>query len=516
MPTALLAARVALAAVFALASLTKLADLAGSRRAIAGFGVPEGLADPLGLLLPIAELIVAIALLPARTAWAGAIAATLLLGLFVVAIGHSLARGASPDCHCFGKLHSEPVGWRTLARNGMLAALAVFVAVAGSAHAGPSATAWIARLSGAGAIALGGALALVALAGAGGAGWFALLRQNGRLLLRIDQLEARLDASGTPAAVPSPGPNHPGLPVGGNAPAFTLNGLYGETVTLSSLTSTERPLMLLFTDPRCGPCTALMPRIAEWQHDHADELTLAVLTRGSAQDNRAKLREHRIANVCLDTELAVYEAYQANGTPSAVLIDGQRRIASPIVAGPGPIEELVAAALDPGAAGLLPVVQVPGPLAPPSPQTPPVGADAPRLSLSGLAGEPLELIDADRDTLVLFWNPACGFCQAMLDELRAFEHEPPVDAPRLLLISTGSLQDNEALGLRSAIALDRSFAAGRAFGTTGTPSGILVDRQGKVASELALGAAGVLALTGGRQQPDPEQFLDRPRSPVEN
>jgi hypothetical protein len=50
------------------------------------------------------------------------------------------------------------------------------------------------------------------------------------------------------------------------------------------------------------------------------------------------------------------------------------------------------------------------------------------------------------------------------------------------------------MGLSSPIALDQSFAAGRAFGTGGTPSGILVDREGNVASRLAVGAPDVMAL----------------------
>jgi hypothetical protein len=50
------------------------------------------------------------------------------------------------------------------------------------------------------------------------------------------------------------------------------------------------------------------------------------------------------------------------------------------------------------------------------------------------------------------------------------------------------------MGLKSDIALDGSFAAGSAFGTTGTPSAIRVSSDGKIASGLAIGAPGVMAL----------------------
>src|ERR1700735_5519309 len=72
MHTALLVLRLLLTSLCALAAVTKLADLRGSREAVAGFGVPEALAAPLGTLLPLAELAVALALLPGATARLGA------------------------------------------------------------------------------------------------------------------------------------------------------------------------------------------------------------------------------------------------------------------------------------------------------------------------------------------------------------------------------------------------------------------------------------------------------------
>ena len=103
--------------------------------------------SPFGVLLPLAELAVAITLLPAATAWWGAIGALALLLLFVAGIGANLARGHKPDCRCFGQLHSAPAGWSTLARNTVLAALAAFVVLRGYGGAGPSALSWVGDLS---------------------------------------------------------------------------------------------------------------------------------------------------------------------------------------------------------------------------------------------------------------------------------------------------------------------------------------------------------------------------------
>src|SRR5438045_2029559 len=116
--------RALLVSVFAVAGFAKLADLDGSRRAVAGFGVPERLARPLGTLLPFAELSAAGLLLFGATARAGAALALALLVAFSAGIARSVARGEAPDCHCFGQLHSEPAGPRTLIRSLTLGGMA--------------------------------------------------------------------------------------------------------------------------------------------------------------------------------------------------------------------------------------------------------------------------------------------------------------------------------------------------------------------------------------------------------
>jgi Methylamine utilisation protein MauE len=196
----LLIARLLLAGVFLVAGAAKLRDRDGSQRAVVEFGLPSALAAPLGLLLPLAELAVAATLIPTSTAWWGAVGALALLGLFVGGIGINLARGRQPDCHCFGQLHSAPAGWKTLGRNAAFAAVAVFILWAGFDGAGSSAVAWLGALSSAQlAVLVGGLMVLCLIATQW---WFLLhlLRQNGRLLGRLEALESSLEVGG---AVPS-------------------------------------------------------------------------------------------------------------------------------------------------------------------------------------------------------------------------------------------------------------------------------------------------------------------------
>src|ERR1044072_50194 len=114
MDTVEVAVRIVLALVFATAGVGKLRDLEGSRRAMQDFGVSEGLAPTVGLLLPLAELVTAILLIFEPTAQVGAILAALLLLAFIGGIPNALRHGTQPDCHCFGQIHSAPAGRGTL------------------------------------------------------------------------------------------------------------------------------------------------------------------------------------------------------------------------------------------------------------------------------------------------------------------------------------------------------------------------------------------------------------------
>src|SRR5215217_4299854 len=352
MDAALLIARLVLGAVFTLAGVAKLSDLKGSRKAIIDFGVPSAIAAPLGLLLPVAELSVAATLIPASTAWWGALGALALLSVFVVGITYNLARGRKPECHCFGQLHSAPAGWKTLARNGVLAAIAGFVLWAGyEGGAGPSALSWVGALSAAQLLALlGGVVVLALLAGQW---WFLvhLLRQNGRLLVRLEAVEASIAAGGSVAPSENGSPLHQaeGLPVGSEAPEFSLSGLHGETLTLNALRSSDKPVMLLFTDPGCGPCNAMLPDVGRWQEEHAQKLTLALISRGEVEENKTKAQEHALKNVLLQKDWEVSESYEVEGTPSAVLISTDEKIASPIAGSAAGISNILSYAVGEGA-----------------------------------------------------------------------------------------------------------------------------------------------------------------------
>src|SRR5690349_8526387 len=79
---------------------------------------------------------------------------------------------------------------------------------------------------------------------------YQLVRQNGRVLLRLEALEKRLAGLASPpeeAAAPA-APR--GLPVGSAAPEFTLPDLAGERHALSEFRG--KKALLIFFNPGCG------------------------------------------------------------------------------------------------------------------------------------------------------------------------------------------------------------------------------------------------------------------------
>jgi peroxiredoxin len=423
--------------------------------------------------------------------------------VFVLGIGINLALGRKPDCHCFGQLHSEPVGWPTLLRNAVLAVVAGFVVGLGAASPGASAVAWLGELSTFERVLVAGAA--VGLLLVAGEAWLLLqvLRQQGRLLLQIDGLEERL-GSLAPALAGTPAANGAapvlGLPVGSPAPSFRLDGLRGETLTLEALLAHDKPLLLIFSNPGCGPCQSLLPDIGRLQRERAVSVTVAIISEGTVEANRNKSAEHGLVQVLLQKQREVAEAYQANGTPAALVVRPDGTIGSPLVMGAEGVRGLIgqaqgvpvpAPSLNGNGNGSAPPAPAAAPPAPPSR----VGQPAPALKLPDLDGKLVDLASfKGRKTLLLFWNPGCGFCQRMLEPLKSFEAEPPKGAPKVVVISTGAVEDNRKLGLRSTLLLDEGFGAGSAFGANGTPMGVLVDEKGRIASEVAAGADAVFAL----------------------
>jgi len=276
------------------------------------------------ILLPIAETIAAIALVPATTAVLGAALAVILLGLFTVAIARQLAAGHAPECHCFGQLQSEPIGPSSLARNVVLTALAVTVIVRGG---GPSITA---ALSGLDATQIGLVIVSVALAAFGVLAWWLWSERR-----RLGQLlHATIQAQMTP-----------GLEPGARAPEFALAPLADGPSTLGELLGPGLPVALVFVSDQCGPCVALMPSLRSWQQALGERLRLATVFGGNLEGARRLAEEHSLPAAMCQEQDEVFREYRLRATPTAVLVDASGTIAASPAEGEPAIEALIRSAV---------------------------------------------------------------------------------------------------------------------------------------------------------------------------
>jgi thiol-disulfide isomerase/thioredoxin/uncharacterized membrane protein YphA (DoxX/SURF4 family) len=320
----LLSVRVVLAAVFLVAAVGKLLDLEGSRRALEEFGVPARLARPGGAVLPVAELLVATALLIRPSARWGATVALLLLLAFVAGVVRAMSRGQAPDCHCFGQIHSEPAGRSTLIRNAVLAAGATLVLVAGP---GPSLNGGLASLHGA-------EIALVAVSVLSAA----LAMAVAQLWGDRQRLQRELDD-----AIASKAP--PGLPRGTPAPEFELPAVRGTAGSLGELTKPARPTVLVFLSSHCGPCLMMLPSLAQWQDSLTGSVTLAAIFAGDRDEIEQLSEEHELSLVLAQDGADTFERYGLRATPSAVLVSADGLIGGAPAEGPPAIEALIRTAV---------------------------------------------------------------------------------------------------------------------------------------------------------------------------
>jgi thiol-disulfide isomerase/thioredoxin len=461
----LLIVRLAVAITFAVAAVLKLLDRDDTAESIRQFGAPEPLVSAATVALPVVELLVAALLVPAPTAVVGAVAAAVLLTAFSAAILRVLSRGEAVACRCFGRHSDRPVGPRTLVRNGVLLLLSIWIAVSGTPDPVPSVLrdAWS---NDAVRVTLG--VVLVAAVVAEGLVIWQLLVSHGDVLRRLRDMEVVGSGGATPIAVPV----HLGLPLGKPAPTFELTGLDGHHVRSSGLLGAGVPTLVLFTDPACGPCHELRPDLETWQHAMEGQLDVLLVSRGDLEANRADASSALASRTFVQHRDEVADAFRATGTPSAVIVDGDGMIGSGVVAGATAIRSLVQEQID---------------------AMPLHGRLAPSIELLDLDGRPASP-PVGRPYVVVFWSPSCGFCTAILDDVVASGVAMAGTEVDLFVVSTGSEDANRAQGLPGTVVLEPRFEVGRGFGALGTPSAVLVDEDGRCASELAIGGSAVLGL----------------------
>jgi len=488
MDIVLLILRLVMAAVFGVAAVGKIFDPVGSEKAFADFSVPEIFRKPLVYLLPLAELLIAVSLLFVETSWFGAIGGA---GLFLIFIGgmiYQMANGNAPDCHCFGQIHSEPVGISSILRNVGLLAIAVVLILVGRVNQGVSIVNTNQDIM---QVVIG--IAVIVLLAAVVYFLKRISEQQTQIMRRIELMElvSREGASVEREEVSHP---HEGLPIGAQFPEFELPAVDGGTITLADIKAGGKPTLFLFVSPTCTPCKAMVPEFEQWQKDLDEKVRLVFVSNGKTDANVEKFGGESPKQILLQKDRELAESVKAQWTPTAVLMDAGGRVASHATAGDTAIRALIeqiksedlgrefthfSHGHDHG-------------------HTPnKIGSSVPQFSLEDIKGHE---ITSDyfkgKKTLVTFWSLTCPFCTTMMEELKAWDKAKGKDDPALVIFSEGDKAAHEEFELRSPVILDEGYKTASGFGMFGTPSAVLVNEDGKIVSETAVGAADIWSLVG--------------------
>ncbi|MFZ1702383.1 MAG: MauE/DoxX family redox-associated membrane protein [Pyrinomonadaceae bacterium] len=483
----LLIIRLGLAGVFGVAGMGKLFDPEGSEKALVAFGVPKPLVAPFVHLLPLFEIALGISLLFVSSSWYGAIGSAGLLAIFFIAMLYQMAKGNAPDCHCFGQIHSEPVGISSVLRNIVLLGFAVFLAAGGAARQGLSLVNSTQDML----IATFG-LALVVLVGIAILSLKHISDQQRQIMRRIEMMEivGRDGGSVERENVAHP---HDGLPIGAVVPDFSLSNIDGKAVSLAETRLDNLPVLFLFVGPNCNPCRSLAPEFEQWSEDLAGKVKVAFVSNGKAVENRDKFGEKIARAMLLQKEREFADAVKAKWTPTALFIDANGRVASHVAAGDTAIRTLVEQIKADDLSGELTYFTNGSGHS----HTTKIGETVPEFSIEDVTGNEITPETfKNKQTLVAFWSLGCGFCQQMIGDLRDWDNARGVDEPGLIVFSDGNADQNAELGLQSPVVLDEGHKTAAGFGMFGTPSAVLVNEKGIIVSETAVGAADIWALVG--------------------
>ena len=136
--------------------------------------------------------------------------------------------------------------------------------------------------------------------------------------------------------------NRSGLKAGTPAPDFRLPRVDGGELSLVEYRG--RRVLLVFSDPECGPCEQLAPDL-ERLHRQRSDLAVLMVSRRDEAANRQKVAALGLTfPVALQQSWEISLLYGIFATPIGYLIDEQGVIAADMAKGVGPILALVSGA----------------------------------------------------------------------------------------------------------------------------------------------------------------------------
>ena len=351
-------------------------------------------------------------------------------------------------------------------------------------------------------------------------GWllFQFLDRYGRQLVALEEIKERLEtleSSGAEAESPRlPSP----LPAAAPAPDFSLPDLEGSTRTLADFLGTRR--LVVFYNLGCSFCREMAPRLGELP----EEPRVLLISHGDADEHRRLAEEHDWrCDVVLDEDWEVTSSFGAAATPSGYLLDVEGRIASELALGAEPVLALAAdrpsGSNGSDGGGGLTAESLRGKEREATSRAHAAGLAVrditeSRLERNGLeAGTPapdftlLDLDGAERSlaeyrgkaVLLVFSDVGCGPCDALAPDLVKL-HKRRGKELQLLMVSRGGREANRLKakenGYKFPVLVQKGWEVSKRYAMFATPIAYLIDADGVIARDVAVGHEAILDLAG--------------------
>jgi peroxiredoxin len=329
---------------------------------------------------------------------------------------------------------------------------------------------------------------------------FQLMKQQGRLLLRLDELQRQITDTQIAAFTGSNSAGPVGLPPGTAVAPFSLPDLTGQMVALEHFKG--KRVLLVHWSPGCGFCVKIATALAELQPAlRKHDVVLVFVSFGDVESNRKLTEEHGLEGPILLVKEGSQtpELFQQFGTPVAYLLDEQGSVLAPVAVG----SEQVSALANDAAMGRPPKrlagvrtfedshIERNGLKA---------GTPAPAFTLPDLEGKDVSLEGyRGKQVLLVFSDPHCSPCNQLAPELARLHRQHQNNGLAVVMVGRGGVEENRLKArehdLEFPVVLQKKWEVSRKYGIFATPVAFLVGEDGVIQKDVAVGPEAILELT---------------------
>jgi peroxiredoxin len=335
---------------------------------------------------------------------------------------------------------------------------------------------------------------------------FQVLKQQGRLLLRLDHVEKHLGLNAGESlergTVALQAQRPAGLPVGTALPNFSLPDLDGKTVALEDFRG--RRVLLVHWSARCSFCDLIAPDLAKLDPElEKAGVRMLLVSSGAKEAELEPAAEHGLkCPILLQTSANGLEAFAHQGTPTAYLLNEEAKVARPLAVGTDQVLALAGEILPQKAGDKR--TRLPGerPLSESRIERNGLqaGTPAPPFILPEVRGGTVSLAEhRGKKVLLVFSDPDCGPCDQLAPELVRLHDRHRGNGLDLVLVGRGDPDENrrkaERHGFEFPVVVQRKWELSRQYGIFSTPVAFLIDENGTITKDVARGINEILALT---------------------